>query len=334
MLREFEAIILDQWQTLGLRGEPPSRLSFVLLSESLYARGAIGVLAFRDAGRQPVVFAKVARDPDRDEQVAREYEILSALHERGDAWVRGAIARPLFRRRIAGEWVAAVSAFSGPTMLDEIGRRGRGGFCRSVAAGHFRLILDWLVRLSRPMGVRRPLSQEDLERHVLDPISLLYEGRPRAPQVESFVDQVRGLVGHEMLMVPVHNDLHPNNVILEPGSPPRVVDWETALLQGLPFHDLFYFTTFYRLLQPRPRGKERRFERAYWTPGWYLDLVGAAAAEYAAKLGIELALADTLFPLHLLERGARCARRGRKAGRDQVRHLFERALGWSVPRTG
>lgn len=332
MLRALEAFLLDQWDTLALTLARPPRLSFVLMDDSDYERGAIGVLAFCEGVRRPVLFAKVARDPEHDEHVGRQFEVLTALRERGDTWVRNALARPLFLRRIQGELVMAESAFLGPLMVDEMCHWRRGGFRRGVVADHFRAMVGWLVRLSRATGVRRPLTREDLDTHVFSHLRAVYREGDWPSAVAQFRARLEALVGRTVLMVPVHNDLNPKNIILEERAPPRVVDWEVASLEGLPFLDLFYFTTWYvfRHRRVRPRDERRRFHYAYWKCGWYVELVNRAATDYATALGLETELAEALFPLHLLERAGRDARRGRAKQSLLRRAHFEKALARSV----
>ena len=83
MLKELEAFLRERWAEWGLGAFPAAGLSFVLMSDSPYARGAIGILVSRKGRPEPELFIKVARDPDLGETVRHEHELLTAWKAQG-----------------------------------------------------------------------------------------------------------------------------------------------------------------------------------------------------------------------------------------------------------
>ena len=313
---------------------PPSGIAFDTIGGRTSEDGVVCGLARPGGARRPVAFVKLARSAGDRERLRHAHDVVRALRERGGAWAQSALPRPVCLAPVEG-WLAMVSeACIGPTLSEEVRGRPWLHSVRRQAAGHLREVTGWLIRLSQTCGERRALTRGDLDRHVLARLRVVYGDGPLPASAGTFVERLTALEGQDVPIGPVHNDLNPRNVIVGQRSGLCVVDWEASELEGLPFVDLFYFTTWYfrHHRRLRPRDRAARFRAAYWGTPWYRDLAAAAAATYAVALGIDLETAEACFPLHVLHRAARSVVRG--LGRDQAeryRSHFEQAVGWSLP---
>ncbi len=334
MLQALEAIVLRHWERLAPgRGRPPAALSFAPQRAAKGLGGPRPVLVCRAGSEPPVAFVKVAREGFRIASLHNEHEMLVALRNRSDATLRASLPEPVCLEEVEGAAVLVLAACPGRRMNEEFPRLPWFGAAWRAAARHFRAACQWLIHFSRVLGIRREFTEADLERHVARRLETVYHG-PRPAAAEAFLARLRSLVGGTMLFVPTHNDLNPNNLILREGGGLCVVDWEAGEAEGLPFVDLFHFSTLYFSFHRglRPRRRRERFRRAYWGRAWYGGLVAGAAAAYAGALGLDPGLGETLFPLHVLRwlevaglTGASDERR-----RDMVAD-FERSVAWTLP---
>jgi hypothetical protein len=156
-----------------------------------------------------------------------------ALLELGtDARAAGAaVPAPLDQTELAGASLLLVTGLPGTPASQLIARRPP-----SRAALVDRLA-SWLGRWNEATAVERVLSPELLERTLLAPAFALELDTPHFAALEGLA---AAAAGRRVKLVAAHNDLTTANVLVEPGAPLGIVDWESAEREGLPLGDLLY----------------------------------------------------------------------------------------------
>jgi hypothetical protein len=101
-------------------------------------------------------------------------------------------------------------------------------------------VVAWLQRWNEQTQARRPLTEDDLDRHIERHLDALAPVLPDMAGYRSWcAGRWRPLVGTTMPFVAAHNDLTMVNVFLPPGDL-GVVDWEDATDGALPLVDFYY----------------------------------------------------------------------------------------------
>jgi len=199
------------------------------------AYGGTAILhCFPADGATPVAVAKVVLDDRLAGRVESEAKVLELL---GSAAARAGVRVPTAN---------VLRSRGGHAILVEpylCGQRAHP-LLRSRAVDAVSLLSDltrWLEAWNGATTTPGVLDERRLETHLLGPARRL---APHLKRGTTYVDWLQQLgstvVGRPMPSVATHNDLTMQNVLLLPGSPPAVVDWEAASDHGFPLTDFFY----------------------------------------------------------------------------------------------
>jgi len=162
----------------------------------------------------------------------------------------------------------------------------------------------------------------------MEPMVKFYRGYDHSMERNSILLKLLDRINEEMENNPVittlHGDYSATNIFLGSDHQTKIIDWETATENGLPFIDLFYFMSKYiHNLKIMPKNRWQRVESAYFGKNWLAKVIGDIVKEYCERTGYGIDLARLVFPLHFLNRAQiKYAMRGRGPARPWV-ELFE-----------
>jgi len=215
-------------------GQPRPAADEVVIRYRWGAKGGTAILFSFSGDPLPARVAKLALSGSSHERVESEVARLDPIRRSAEAAgaripdgsiVRGAAGRPvLVARYLHGRSAAQLL---------------RSGAIRPVQV--LEQLGAWLERWNGfSLGAER-IDAAWLEGRILGPAA---EVAPLLAGAESYLAWLRRLAqplaGSSLPSVAAHNDLTMVNVLLQPGLPPAVVDWEMAEPKGLPLADLCY----------------------------------------------------------------------------------------------
>jgi aminoglycoside phosphotransferase (APT) family kinase protein len=214
VLRRPGAQPLARWLT-----EPPER-SALIVSRSWRTTGSLVV---RRIGAGGETVAKLAPSAEREHDALA---LLGATAAAAGAAVPGLVGR-VELRGIPGFVATAVPGRPVEDLL--LHNRDRVPDVIALVAG-------WLARWNEATAHRRPLTDADVERHLLAPA-----GRIGASEGYGRFLAALGAraLGADVPFVAAHNDLTCSNLLVD-GPRIGVLDWEEATAEGLPLADLVY----------------------------------------------------------------------------------------------
>jgi aminoglycoside phosphotransferase (APT) family kinase protein len=244
---------------------------------------------------EPVLVAKLPRLREDVAGITHEAEILSALHARREGGV-DSIPRVLALDDSVYPLLLE-TALAGRPMAQSDLRRRRS---ECIAA-----VIDWLdelYALEQPARILDRRSYDELVEQPLRAFANAFEaGAVQRTLVDRTLELLDRLVAADVPLVFEHGDLsEPNLVWLEDGRL-GVVDWELAVLEGLPGHD-FCFSLIYAafaLARPQTRAEQvHAFDAALSTrTGWARPTL----ASHLQALGLDRSL-DPLLLIACLAR--------------------------------
>ena len=238
MLPYLRSYLLDNWPDLRLGGPRPHDLSFLLQGTGV---GKVCCYVFADDAAQPRWIAKMPRSPRDNAALAREYELIQTLRDRGSAFVRATIPNPLLTTQLAGHLVVVEPCFPGRSM-DGLLPTGKRCTASEVAA-HLDPVVRWLLRCQQETLVQRGrLSDGQIRTYLTDPIRRLQTTAWLTDGEQEYLDRLAERSA-ELTRVPLplvfaHGDLGPGNVLLD-GASMLVIDWEFGERAALPLMDVF-----------------------------------------------------------------------------------------------
>jgi hypothetical protein len=185
-----------------------------------------GLVVLRFDGREPDLVVKLGAGTAESETLVRL----------GDD-ARGAGVRVA---KVVATGAVGATPFLAQTPLT--GRPADAAVAGSPAAARelAATVAAFLRRWNRATAQRRTFTEADGERLLLAPLDSL-------PDADSgyrahLVALAERCAGRELPLVAAHNDLTAANLLVAPGQPLGLVDWEEAAADGLPLGDLLYAT--------------------------------------------------------------------------------------------
>ncbi len=241
-----------------------------MLAGGMDTRNKLTVLAFAEGSRRPSVVVKLARTPLSEPGIAHEASVLCAIKDSPIAKV-ATIPTPLFSGRLGDVVAVAETVLDGRDLWTILTRRSFPPVANQLADTLAALVPigpaeDCWDRSIAPIVAEfqhrfgEVLDQDDLARHVQALRSL-----PPLPRVIE------------------HRDCSPWNLMVTSEGRLAFLDWESAVLDGLPVLDLSYFLVNGAFLVEGVLGSGR--ERASYARLLDGSPTGAVVAEALARYG-------------------------------------------------
>lgn len=269
------------------------RLAFVVVTPRFRASRHVVFLGVLPESVEPVLVAKLPRLRNDRSGIAREAEILSALHARR---AHGFDSIPR---------LIALDDSIYPLLL-ETALRGQPLTSADVRRRPNECIHAVLVWLSELHGLeRRPRTldrfgyEELVERPLRRFCRAFGPGSPEDALVERTLKLLDGLADAGLPRVCEHGDLSEPNLLRLPDGRLGVVDWELAVLDGLPAQDLCFFLTYVAFSRERERtlaAQRQAFHQAFGAPeAWARPIVGAQLQTLGVDPGLAVPLLVACF---------------------------------------
>ncbi len=218
MIQAIERAALARWDSLGLPGRRPRRLSFTLDGEDARRHGRVRFTAFRDDEGAPLFQGKIPRDGAAQRDVLAEHELLRALAEEAPGMSGTLFPRPLFAEECAGaaataETIVRGRAPRGPLEALAAGERWVRALraATGVLPGAGRAVLEPYVRAALAAAEAAP---EGAARRDLEAFAAELDARDRGPA---------GAIGH--------GDLRAAHLVLTADGPVCARDWEDGRMR-------------------------------------------------------------------------------------------------------
>lgn len=281
-------VIRVNWEQWGF-GNAPERLSSLLLTGGLSSINKVVSLIFANDEQVPRLIVKRPRVPESIPMLAHEAATLRAVQTLRSGGIPG-VPKVLF-------WQQAGFSALGETVLN-----GQPIFTLLQRHNYRRLALqvtDWLVQLVNQGVVQ---CQEQWWKQIAEPALASFENSFRAVIDPTLLGETRAILATlgNLPLTCEQRDFSPWNVLVAPDGELVVLDWESAMVQGLPGLDLIYFVTYLAFFLDGAMESKQFGEpyRATLDAATYTGRVAEECqARYAARTGVT---ADTLQALRLL----------------------------------
>lgn len=299
---------------LGLDRDPTAKVTLILFGSD----------------RRPVAFAKTTRG--EREAVLLEQEHAALLRLAGSPLPRTSaqIPQPLLFGRIRGHLVLVTSAVPGAPLLVRYHTPGHTRTPRRVGAD-FGAAGRWLARFQRDSAQGWLDCNEAFLAQSGAVLARYRAAHGWGPQEHSFMNGLEALAaslrGVRVPVSAVHGDYCLGNILVSGSAVTGVVDWELGQDVGLPFTDLFKFTTSYasyldRALPPADGGLAGHpgwsaardtwagpgawpnlvgFLYAFNGSGWFPRIVHDYLADGYDRLGVPDRVQDLFLPLFVAQ---------------------------------
>ena len=277
------------WPAWGL-GPLPKRLSTLLVTGGPRSVSKVVLLTFAEPRSTPLVAVKAPRVDEAAAGLRREATALETLAEGRFGPVQG-VPRILFRRDVDGLPLVGETALVGRLLETLLTRRNLGAWSAKVTG--------WLAALA---GGSPPLPAGHWRDTIVEPVlGRFVELFGRAID-RGLLRECEGIVHAigALPPVPEQRDFGPWNLLVTPAAEIAVLDWESAVVDGLPALDLLYYLTYASFTVDRARHLEGRLAsyRRSLDPSTPTGAVRhACLARYLDALGLDR---EALAPLRVL----------------------------------
>jgi len=219
--------IRRHWAAWGL-GPAPRQVRCLMLADGMDERNKLTVMAFAEGSGRPGVVVKLARTPLSEPGIAHEACVLDAI--KGSPITKVAtVPRPLFSGRLGDALAVAETAIEGRELQTILTRSSFPSVANQLA--------DTLAAL-----VATDAAEDRWEQSVA-PVAAEFQRRfGEVLDQNDIARQVQKLRCMPPLpRVVEHRDCSPWNLMVTAEGSLAFLDWESAVLDGLPVLDLAYF---------------------------------------------------------------------------------------------
>jgi hypothetical protein len=321
MLPELTCRILDGWDNFLQGVDKPKVINYLGIPGSVEG-GTTTFLAFGDKYSKPVFAVKVHRDPDGQDLILNERDILNYLQVKGGL-LAASVPQVILCERIGHTWVLVQSILEGRPMCAKVTNNGIPKV--EEAAEKFDLACRWLSNMHVVTQENEVLKFEEARKDTLNIIQEFPNTFELSNEEYGFVQKIAdnlNFLSYAGLFLR-HGDFCRHNILIDRcrgKTKISVIDWTFGRRAALPLHDLLFFVTTY-FLQVRKHhgipGFTRAFEYTFFDKSSYSELVKRYIAEYCQQIGIDLSLIKPLFAIFLMNQAIleykkvlRCSRYG------------------------
>jgi hypothetical protein len=327
MITEIASYITANRKELGLPPEPVNKMNFFKIGGNPWGQGRINFLAFHADDTEPVLFIKTMREPDKDESLRHEYEIVTklALYEK----LAPFLPLPIHMVNLSGRDVIIQNACHGKRMLSTLSRSPVLYFQKDTIVGNFTRALEFITLFT--ICGKRDVDIDAFRQMITEPMTTFYQeynhSKEHVTALVKLLDRITDEMGSDPVITTLHGDYSATNIFLGSDNHMKIIDWETATENGLPFFDLFYFMSKYiHNLKILPKNRWRRVRSAYFDKNWLSKVIRQTVEEYCRRTGYSIELARLVFPLHFFNKARiKYSMRGRGPAQPWM-ELFEFSL--------
>jgi hypothetical protein len=281
-------LVRERWDELGLGGAA-ERCSLLLLAPGRSMVNKLIGTVFQEPDPRPLMVVKMPRVAESNPFLRNEAHVLKALAG-GPTPVTG-IPEILFSIETRERVLVAQSFMGGRPLSGEL----RAASAPRIAAR----VTDWLVALATRQRTGAAADRAGtVVASILDRFAQEY-GRVVDP---AFLRASEELL-RPLDVLPVvceQRDFSPWNLRITDAGELVVLDWESAVLEGLPLLDLLYFLSYLAFRLDRAEQPQQRIRslRRMWDPRTPSGRIAAeCVARYVAAVGIP---ASAVAPLRVL----------------------------------
>ncbi|MDM7988283.1 MAG: hypothetical protein QUS13_13215 [Smithella sp.] len=303
MIRQIAEYLHEHREELDLPSGLRSDFSFLKVGGNPWEKGRINFLVFNRDESAPVLFIKGIREKDKDESLRREYSLIQKLASHRE--LIPFLPLPIHMVSLSGQDVLIQKACRGERMLASLSKSSLLHFQKKTISGNFYRAMEFVSILNT--SVQSPLSPTELKSKILSPFISFYEDYGCSERnkiaLERLLDKVCHLMGDSPCGTLIHGDCSATNIFLDTPNQIKIIDWETASENSLPFLDLFYFMSKYiHNLKIMPKNRWERVRYAYFGKNWFSDLISKTVQEYCEQTHVSPELGHVIFPLHFLNK--------------------------------
>ena len=301
MLSELSTYLREHWEEFGLSDRQDSNLSFFKVGGNPWNKGRVNFLIFGETQIEPVLFAKFMREKNQNDSIKREYSLINKLAS--NEKLAAFLPLPIRLLNLTHHDVIIQKACHGVRMISSLSKSPILLFQKDKIVSNFSYALKFVILLNK--YIKNHLEQTEFKRTILDPIVTFYKEYEPLEQknfaLAKSLDQIYERMKDYPFSTPLHGDYSATNIFIESKNQIKIIDWETATENGLPFWDLFYFISKYiHNLKILPKNRWQRVQQCYFGNNWLSKLIRETVYEYCRQTGFSIELARILFPLHFL----------------------------------
>lgn len=328
MIHQIADYLNENRASLGLPpGLQSADLSFFKAGGNPWEKGRINFLVFSKQDAEPLLFIKSMRGKDPDESLRREYHMIQKLAACPELQIH--LPLPVQMITLAGHDVMLQKACHGERMLASLTQSPFLLFQQNRIRENFSRSLEFVTKLNTVAQTR--ITPDEFDHAVLNPFLDFYEdyGCSGSDKVmlSELLEKICRIMGNNPVCTPLHGDYSATNIFIDSGNQIKIIDWETAAENSLPFLDLFYFMSKYvHNLKIRPRNRWQRVQETYFGKSWLSHLIRETVHQYCEKTGLSRELGQAIFPLHFLNKARiKYSMRGKEQTQPWI-NLFEYSM--------
>ena len=327
MIYEISNYLLENREKLELPQGQGSTLNFFKIGGNPWKHGRINFLIFYKGHSEPVLFVKVMRERDKNESLRHEYNIIKRVASCEKLALF--LPLPVHIVNLSGRDVMIQKACHGERMLSFLSTSPILYFQKDTIVKNFSRALEFITLLNTYQ--KNHINIDEFRNCIIEPIKHFYKEYYYSKEDNSalvkLLDRISHLMENNPLTTILHGDFSATNIFLGSNNQMKIIDWETATANGLPFFDLFYFMSKYiHNLKVLPKNRWRRVESSYFGKNCLSEVIKHTVDEYCRQTSFSIELARLIFPLHFLNKAQiKYAMRGRDLAQPWM-ELFESSI--------
>jgi thiamine kinase-like enzyme len=327
MVGEISHYLNEHWEELGFPGVKRPELRFFKVGGNPWAEGRINFLVFDQEHTEPFLFVKIVRDLASNPSIRREYSLLRRLAENES--LSAFLPVPIHLITLSGRDVLLQRACHGTRMISTLSGSPFLQFQKAAMSMNFSRALEFIHILNTQQ--KKYVTEAEFLESIVEPLRLFYDeyedSREKKSRFADLLSRLGSQMGGAFFVTPVHGDYSATNIFIESNGRTKIIDWETAMDEGLPFWDLFYFMSKYiHNMKIYPKDRWNRVLSYYLGRGWLSQLIHRTVDEYCQKTGFDATLGRLIFPLHFLHKARiKDSMRGREPAQPWIK-LFESSM--------
>lgn len=303
MTLEIQKYLVHNWDALGLKRNPPKRISFLGIRGSLEGNKFI-FSVFADNDKTPILIVKLPRYPNDSRSLEKEKQSLLQLRASTSTIVQESIPRVLLLEQMSNQWVLVENFMDGKLMIPFLDRNGLPK--REPLKRHFEIVTTWLLQFKNEISNRIILDSNSINEYVIKPIEEFQRNSNLSKDAVDYLNHLRTIAGElRDCSAPLffqHGDFLPANILLERNKI-KIVDWEFSRKMAFPLFDEFSFITDYCCNSAEKSGRmnySEAFRTLYFSKNWLSRFCKDWLQSYCRKLDIPSKYVKFYFAMFLI----------------------------------